>query len=243
MMNGYGLGCSLFELVKLNFIVGSTLVSKGNEAILAGAYGKQLGPLGRTATTVICAAEQSFWNYFVLLFNVCYYLLLLCLVNKINGSIIHQVWYIRILYCFAITGPINTTNAVKFSKGIFKPEMFSTTAEDTAYRILEGTAMRERIVFFPRWVQPFVMVRDLLPGWVIDATMRSAITDQAIENIKNNPRTWCQVVRLSAHIQKKWTNSIDSICLYACKQKQISIDVDNKNIELNYWNELEHGLT
>lgn len=88
-----------------------------------------------------------------------------------------------------IIGPINTTNAVKFSKGIFKPEMFSTTAEDTAYRILEGTAMRERIVFFPRWVQPFVMVRDLLPGWVIDATMRSAITDQAIENIKNNPRT------------------------------------------------------
>ncbi|XP_041458954.1 hydroxysteroid 11-beta-dehydrogenase 1-like protein [Lytechinus variegatus] len=106
------------------------------------------------------------------------------------GSLRHDYYFqhMDISITEHIIGPINTTNAVKFSKGVYEPSMFSTTSVDTAYRIIEGTAMRERMVFFPRWVQPITMVRDLIPRFV-ENMMRARITDDAIENMKKIPNT------------------------------------------------------
>ncbi|XP_072174075.1 hydroxysteroid 11-beta-dehydrogenase 1-like protein [Diadema setosum] len=85
-----------------------------------------------------------------------------------------------------IIGSINTTNAVKFSKAAFRSELFDTSAADTAYRIMEGTTLRERKVFFPQYTR-ITMLRDFFPS-LLDSVVRSAVQEGAVEKLKAPPK-------------------------------------------------------
>ncbi|XP_071487847.1 hydroxysteroid 11-beta-dehydrogenase 1-like protein [Diadema antillarum] len=86
-----------------------------------------------------------------------------------------------------ILGSINTSNALAFSKVAFNPEVFDTPAEDTAYRIMKGTAMRERTVYFPYYVR-ITMLRDLFPS-LLDIMVRSWVREGAIDKLKTSPNS------------------------------------------------------
>ncbi|XP_071477928.1 hydroxysteroid 11-beta-dehydrogenase 1-like protein [Diadema antillarum] len=86
-----------------------------------------------------------------------------------------------------ILGSINTSNALAFSKVAFNPEVFDTPAEDTAYRIMKGTAMRERTVYFPSYVR-ITMLRDLFPS-LLDIMVRSWVREGAIDKLKTSPNS------------------------------------------------------
>ncbi|XP_072174265.1 hydroxysteroid 11-beta-dehydrogenase 1-like protein [Diadema setosum] len=86
-----------------------------------------------------------------------------------------------------ILGSINTSNAVESAKVAFDPEIFDTPAGDTAYRIMKGTAMRERTVYFPHYVR-ITMLRDLFPS-LLEVMGRSWVREGAIDKLKTFPNS------------------------------------------------------
>ncbi|XP_071501759.1 hydroxysteroid 11-beta-dehydrogenase 1-like protein [Diadema antillarum] len=82
-----------------------------------------------------------------------------------------------------IIGAINTTNALKFTEGALNPSTLDSTPEETAYRIMEGTAMRERRVYFPLSAR-LMMLRDFMPA-SLDKMFRQSFSEDTAAIARN----------------------------------------------------------
>lgn len=85
-----------------------------------------------------------------------------------------------------IIGSIDTQNAKKYSRAVFDETIFSTSAVDTANRIMRGTQLRERTVYFPRYTFAITVFRDIAPG-LIDRLLLSSIKSDAVKKISEYP--------------------------------------------------------
>ncbi|XP_070547286.1 hydroxysteroid 11-beta-dehydrogenase 1-like protein B [Ptychodera flava] len=71
---------------------------------------------------------------------------------------------INVSITICIIGSIQTENVLKFTEGILDPYLFMTSAEDTAERVMKGTSLREREVYYPYYqTWPTVVLRTLYP--------------------------------------------------------------------------------
>ena len=58
----------------------------------------------------------------------------------------------------------DTEQAQRFSSDI-KGAMYAASAQETAWAIIRGTALKHKEVYYPRVVQIYIMFRDWLPGF------------------------------------------------------------------------------
>ncbi|XP_071826184.1 hydroxysteroid 11-beta-dehydrogenase 1-like protein isoform X2 [Apostichopus japonicus] len=85
-----------------------------------------------------------------------------------------------------IIGSIDTKNAKEYSKAVFDENIFSTSATDTAHRIMKGTQERERIVYYPAYAFAYTVFRDILPG-MTDKLLLASIKTDAVETVSKKP--------------------------------------------------------
>ncbi|XP_022083109.1 hydroxysteroid 11-beta-dehydrogenase 1-like protein [Acanthaster planci] len=99
-----------------------------------------------------------------------------------------QMQNIGISVTMFVIGAIDTPNALEYAKEVMTTNLFLTTSSSTAYRILTGTANREREVYYPlNEILPLPLLRDSAPR-LLEVFIRMTIKSEFLEEIQNNPK-------------------------------------------------------
>ncbi|XP_038057984.1 hydroxysteroid 11-beta-dehydrogenase 1-like protein [Patiria miniata] len=100
----------------------------------------------------------------------------------------YQMQNMGISVTIFVIGSIDTPNAREYSKKVMASGLFFTTSSSTGYRIMTGTANREREVFYPAYETLFApLLRDLAPR-VLEAIMKLTFNSDFLDEILKNPQ-------------------------------------------------------
>ncbi|XP_022100515.1 hydroxysteroid 11-beta-dehydrogenase 1-like protein isoform X3 [Acanthaster planci] len=98
-----------------------------------------------------------------------------------------QLQNIEVSVTMFVLGAISTQNAIDSVKGMVRTNAYVTMPSETAYRIMTGTANREREVYYPLHQTLLVLLlRDSAPR-LLEALMQVMVKPEAREELLKNP--------------------------------------------------------